>query len=147
MAEKVLFNQLAPGVIVYPPDGVVEDWKPFDFCNDFYPKIVTPVSNTNLDYSIFTIYEQKSAFRNKTFPPNNMVIEPTVAGWGITFQNIVLTLNKEKYVIFNEAKENKNVKFDDTFYRFSSMYTFEDKIDATSEGKLPFLIKSWKYKK
>lgn len=147
MAEKVLFNQLITGNIIYPPEGVAEKWKPFDFCNDFYPKVITPLSDTELNYSLFTIYEQKSDFKELEIYSSDMVIEPMAAGWGISFQNIVVKLSKEKYVIFNEAKENKNVKFKDTFYRFSSMYTFDDKINATSIEKLPFLVKSWKYVK
>lgn len=147
MADKILRNKIIEGRRVLSPEPTESTWTPFNVCNDFYPKIVTPSSNLELNSSLFTIYDQKNMFKELELLSDEMVIEPVVSGWGVTFQNITLLLNGNKYVLYNESIQDRNLTFEDSFFRFSSMYTFEDKIDATSEGKLPFLIKSWKYKK
>jgi hypothetical protein len=149
MADKVLRNKIIRGRVTLPPEGLdsTDTWKPFEISNDFYPKIVSQLKDEDLDTSTFVIYEQKNVFKELEIPASQIIIEPIVAGWGISYQDITLTFNKTKYVIYNESVQDKNVKFDDSFYRFSSMYTFEDKIHATGDDKLPFLIKSWKYRK
>jgi hypothetical protein len=145
MADKILRDKVISGKITFPPSPSEDEWIPILTCNDFYPKIVTNIDNANLSTSAFTYYEQKNEFKELILPTTKMVIEPVVAGWGITFENITITYHNSKNIIHVDASQDKDIKFNDTFYRFSSMYTFDNKINATEESKKRFLIKSWKY--
>jgi hypothetical protein len=147
MADKILRNKIIKGKITFPPSSESDTWLPFDICNDFYPKIVTDIENDDFSSSSFEYYEQKNIFKEIILSKNKMVIEPVVAGWGITFENITIFYKNKKYLIHSQAIQDKDIKFNDSFYRFSSMYTFENKINATEETKREFLIKSWKYNK
>jgi len=145
MADKILRDKIIAGELVFPPLSESEEWTPSETCNDFYPKIATDIENEALFNTPLDYYEQKNEFLSIVLPKTKLIIEPAVAGWGITFENITIVYKNKKYVIHNQAVQDKEVKFNDSFYRFSSMYTFNDKINATSENKKIFLIKSWKY--
>jgi hypothetical protein len=147
MADKILKSITLAGQVILPVEDEQEMWIPAIVSNDFYPKIITEITNASLKSSLFEFYEQKSEFLNLEIPKTKMLIEPIVAGWGITFENITVFFNGEKFVIYNPVIQDKGITFEDTFYRFSSMYTFNDKVNATSEEKIPYLKKSWKYKK
>jgi hypothetical protein len=147
MADKILRNKVIKGKIVFPPESEEETWVPSNTCSDFYPKIVTTIDNVNLSRSFFDYYEQKKDFLELVLPKTKMVIEPVVAGWGITFENITIVYKLNKHILHAPALQGRGVTFDDTFYRFSSIYSFEEKIDAVSDKNQPFLIKSWKYNK
>lgn len=147
MADKILREITINGRVILPPQDEAETWTPALTCNDFYPKVVTVLNNISLESEFFEMYEQKNEFLQLELPKTKMVIEPLVAGWGITFENITLIFNNEKFVVHDKVLQDRGITFADTFYRFSSMYTFEDKVDAISEEKIPYLKKSWKYKK
>jgi hypothetical protein len=147
MADRILREKIIAGKIVFPPVSELDDWSPSELCNDFYPKIITDLEENFLFKNNLDYYDQKNDFLNIILSKEKIVIEPAVAGWGITFENISIVFKNKKYIVHARAIQNKDVKFNDSFYRFSSMYTFENKINATSENKQKFLIKSWKYNK
>jgi hypothetical protein len=170
MADKFLRFKTIPGTIVEPPDENSE-WIPSELCNDFYPKYVMDKNRINLWGNKSTdqiyagsilidagneeylaglgvrrvVFEQKSEFIELNLEPNFIVIQPENSGWGISVENVLLFYKGKKWIINHKVIENRNPNFKDTFLRFNSMYTFDNKVDATSVEKEEVLKKSWNY--
>lgn len=142
MADKFLEFKIVKGSIISSPEE--KNWNPKNYTNDYYPKYVT-TKDSGFTEKELTPYEQKDEFENLTLTPNQIVVDPPISGWGINFENVYVIYNDEKYVVNHKVLDQKTTTFDDEFYRFNSMYSFEEFVEATNENKKEFLKKSWKY--
>ena len=91
------------------------------------------------------VYKQKTQFESLELEWDDILVEPGVNGWAVSFENTYVFYNGEKIILNQTALENQNVTFADEFYRFADMYSFEDRIEASEREKREFLQDSWTY--
>jgi len=91
------------------------------------------------------VYKQKDEFQSLQLEWDDLVVDPPVNGWAKSFENIVVIYNNMKMVLNERALENQGITFEDKFYRFNDMYTFDDRTAASDPTKKESLQKSWIY--
>lgn len=131
------------GILLNPPHDTC--WMPYHCTNDFYPKFVIQASEEEILPTNLTVYRQKNEFKEVILPETAILIEPTVSGLGVSFENIYVFWKGKKYVIHYEVKPKEGVTWDDSFYRFNSMYTFDESPVAADEKRREYTVKSWSY--
>lgn len=161
-ASQSLRDKFVSGRIV--SSATETTWVPYESCNDYYPKYV--LKGKDFFYELiayagdstqnagdeqiyagtdkinsYVVYKQRSDFEKIRLTKEFIVIEPVLNGWSRLYENIIVNIDGEKYILHQSSLEKNNTTFDDTFYRFSDLYTF-DEVSAAQQENLAEYRKS-----
>ena len=143
MAQRFLKYKITPAdVIVCSENNPI--WQPYMVCNDYYPKLILN-EDFNEDFTKAVIFEQRDEFEIFNALGDQVVVQPRINGWGVSFENVRVFYKDKKYILNLPIRERRNTTFDDQFYRFNDMYTFEERGSAQEGYKEEYLKKSWTY--
>lgn len=144
MADKFLRNKVITGLVLRAPDG--NSWSPYLTGNDYYPKLIFFNGNK---VSVKSKFDDVSgtSFENLMLSSDDVVIESPVNGWGVSFENLRVTLNNKKTVFHFKVLEPETIELtlSDNFYRLADMISLNERVIASEPDKNKYLKKSWEY--
>jgi hypothetical protein len=145
MADKFLRDKVITGLILRSTGG--STWSPFLTGNDYYPKIIFKSDNSRVSVKSKFDSVDETQFQNLILTSQDFVVEPPVNGWGVSFENLIVKINKKKIILNFKVVEPEtiNLTLSDNFYRLADMISVRERLTAAEPSKNKYLKKSWEY--